>query len=510
MSDRHYLLRVLGISAIPRFIGFGLKFVTFPLMMRNLGAAQFGVVVYLSAIITVLESFVDFGVSSAAGKEIAVARELNSLPLVTVVKKWARLQAVVIVIGLLPLLGGTYLIASAGSEIKFSFQVLTALVLGTWLTSWLSFVRASLTSMLAFRALGSLDATESFIRSLGWLGVAYVAPTTLGFAVANLLTVVGSSVLGVSMLWILIRRHPSANAPDQPLNSVLRLPHMLRESFTFLWLRLITRIFQAIPIMIMGRMFDSEIVGIVGAFARVAELINFPFLVIGNALAVRAPGVLAKGAASAKALWDTVSRFFAISLMLTISIFLGAKFVAAILLPTSSGSTTFIAILSITVFTSAMSSVIAPMSDYVGGLRSRNILLTIFSFGQIPLIWFGAFFFGAIGAVVAYVTVLVLMNFGYLKIAISVFFPTDKYRLRSEFSYFITITAVALVLTMLAHRAFGFDRFSAPLANNVSLLDIALSWFIVMSSLLLYQPAKRFFITRVFFDFSDSAQAGTN
>src|SRR5215471_16573295 len=102
MSDRHYLLRVLGISAIPRFIGFGLKFVTFPLMMRNLGAAQFGVVVYLSAIITVLESFVDFGVSSAAGKEIAVARELNSLPLVTVVKKWARLQAVVIVIGLLP------------------------------------------------------------------------------------------------------------------------------------------------------------------------------------------------------------------------------------------------------------------------------------------------------------------------------------------------------------------------------------------------------------------------
>jgi hypothetical protein len=178
-------------------------------------------------------------------------------------------------------------------------------------------------------------------------------------------------------------------------------------------------------------------------------------------------------------------------------------------LPDSQNATRLIAILSVTVVTTGIASVIAPMSDYVGALRSRNILLTVFALGQVPIIWLASHFFGETGGIVSYVVVLILMNLGYVKIALSVFFPTEKYRLRSEFSYFVAITTVAVLLTLLAHRAFGFESFSG-LANHVSLLDIALSWSIVLGSLFLYQPAKRFFLTRVFFDFSDPAQAGTN
>jgi O-antigen/teichoic acid export membrane protein len=306
-----------------------------------------------------------------------------------------------------------------------------------------------------------------------------------------------------------MRKQSFTKVDNATFSAKLRLPHMLRESSTFLWLRLISRIFQAIPIMMLGRTFGSEVVGIVGAFARINELLNFPFTVIGNALAVRAPGVLVKGTRNARALWDTVSRFGAVSLMLAVSIYLGAEVVARVILPSSHSAARLIAILSVTVVTTGMASVIAPMSDYVGALRSRNILLTIFAIGQIPVIWIGSHFFGETGGIVSYVVVLVLMNLGYVKIALTVFFPAEKYRLRSEFSFFIVITAVAVLLTMLAHWAFGFEKLSAPLANNVSLLDIVLSWSIVRSGFFLYEPAKRFFITRVFFEFTDPAQAGS-
>src|SRR2546430_11712468 len=91
MSDRHYLLKVMGLSAIPRLVTFGLTMISFPLMIRALGASQFGVVIFIGAITSVLESFVDFGVSSAAGKEVAAAKETRNVSLGSVIREWARL-----------------------------------------------------------------------------------------------------------------------------------------------------------------------------------------------------------------------------------------------------------------------------------------------------------------------------------------------------------------------------------------------------------------------------------
>ena len=292
MSDRHYLFKVIGLSAAPRFATMGLTMVSFPLMVRALGPGNFGVVVYIGAITIVMESFVDFGVSSAAGKGIAAARETGLLPLAAVVRRWARLQAIVALAGLLPMLFITYHAASTSTQIHFSVEVLVTLVLATWLTISLNFVRASLTSLLAFRSLAAVDTFESLIRSASWLSVAYFMPTTLGLAVANVVVALCASSVGAVLLWRAVRRaHAVALAVGDVAESgheQLSLSHMLRESGDFLWLRLATRVFTSIPLFIFGRLFGSELVGVVGAFTKIVDLATFPFSVIGNALAVRA------------------------------------------------------------------------------------------------------------------------------------------------------------------------------------------------------------------------------
>ena len=117
MNQKNYLLSVLGLSAIPRIATSLLTFICFPLMIRSMGAESYGTIIYLMAIISTLESFVDFGVSSAAGKAIAEARIKISSFVNEVVKRWARLQFIIATIGFFPLVGLTYLISNIRKRI---------------------------------------------------------------------------------------------------------------------------------------------------------------------------------------------------------------------------------------------------------------------------------------------------------------------------------------------------------------------------------------------------------
>jgi O-antigen/teichoic acid export membrane protein len=501
MSDRHYLLKVMGLSAIPRLITFGLTLVSFPLMVRAVGASQYGVVVFIGAIAAVVESFADFGVSSAAGKEIAAAREAGRTPLPRVVGVWARLQMSVAVIAFVPLLAVTYVIASASASIPVTISVFALLVTATWMTIPLNFIRAAMSSMLAFRSLTALDACESVLRSASWLIVAYVAPSTMGLAMAGLITTGCAVTLGAMLLWRLARRLEGSSSTLTPSHALASIREMLKESVNFLWLRLATRVFQSIPIVAFGKLFGSELVGIVGAFARIVEMLNFPFAVIGNALAVRAMGVLANGPAAARRLWDVVIRFLSLSVLLAVTGYITAAAVAKLLLPGSQGAPAAFAILSATILTSAISAIIAPMSDYVGALRARNILLSACSVIQLPAIWLGARLGGQTGAIVAYVIVLIVMNFGYVRIALSMFFPSGKYRLRPEMNYFLLATATALAIGLIVHRFGGLDRWPSTLLLGGVVVEAVVLWLGVALALLIHIPAKRFFFDRGFFDF---------
>ena len=147
MNERNYLLNVLAVSSVPRLVSFVLKLISYPIMVRSVGATELGIVMYIGAVIAVTESFVDFGASSAAGKEIAIARERGTYSPLYVIKKWGRFQFLVATIGFAPFVAISYLISQFGSNIQFDIEMLIILITAVWLTIFINFIRIPLVTI---------------------------------------------------------------------------------------------------------------------------------------------------------------------------------------------------------------------------------------------------------------------------------------------------------------------------------------------------------------------------
>jgi O-antigen/teichoic acid export membrane protein len=493
MNQKNYLLSVLGLSAIPRIATSLLTFICFPLMIRSMGAESYGTIIYLMAIISTLESFVDFGVSSAAGKAIAEARIKISSFVNEVVKRWARLQFIIATIGFFPLVGLTYLISNKDNS-KFSFLLLTLLVITSWTTIFLNFIRATLNSLLAFKYLAVLDTYESIIRSLSWLIVAYFYPTPIGLAYAQLYTASLTVILAFYLIYKVLRKSTNKSQTfELPIYPSKRI--MLMESFNFLWLRLITRIFQATPIFIFGQLFGAGVVGIIGAFSKIMEIVNFPFSIVGNAIAVKVQGIVLDGKENVKKLWDMVSRFLCIAIITSLTIYLGADIISDFLLPRNKAAGMVIQILSVSILSNALSALIAPMSDYIGALKSRNILMTLFTVFLIVAIYYTGFFWGENAALITYVTILLLMNSGYIVIALKAFFMEEKYKPRKELFklFFLIMLSFSLAVVIRFFLIYGAVELKyGATAGIIIFLGVFLIGIVSLKSLRQYIFTKTF------------------
>jgi O-antigen/teichoic acid export membrane protein len=496
MNEKNYLLSVLGLSAIPRIATSLLTFICFPLMIRSMGAESYGTIIYLMAIISTLESFVDFGVSSAAGKAIAEARIKIPSFLSEVVKKWARLQFSIAIIGFLPLIGMTYLI-SYNDKTGSHFNLLIILVISSWITIFLNFIRATMNSLLAFKYIAFLDTYESIIRSISWLVVAYFFPNAVGLAWAQLCTAILTVIAASYLVYIVLRKLISNSHALESLTFSTK-KQMLKESFNFLWLRLITRIFQSVPIFIFGKLFGAGLVGMMGAFSKIMEIINFPFSIIGNAIAVKVQGVVFNGIETVKKLWDMVSRFLFIAIISSLTIYLGADIISDILLPGNKGAVIVIEILSLSILSNALSSLIAPMSDYVGALKSRNILMTIFTCLLFLTIYFAGTVMGENIALITYVFILLLMNIGYIAIALKAFFKNERYRPKKELfrSFFLIIFSFSL--SVILRKTLTFSIIEQK--YNEAVIGIILFWVLFLIGIVSIKSLRHFFFTKTFLD----------
>lgn len=453
MSDRRYLANVLGMSLVPRVFTSVLTLISFPILLRAVGASQYGIIVYLGAVIGVLESLADFGVSSAAGKGIAEARARRPAALPAEILRWSRLQAVLALLGSIPVFGFSYLYVRYGGSIKVDTVLLLVMVSATWVSICANFVRAGIRSCLDFSRLMFLDTTESVVRSASWFTVARFFPTALGVAGAALATAVTVSVVGAVILVQVVRAHQraveSVEGTPSPETSPPELTtrSMLRDSVHFLGLRFSTRMTQAIPIIVIGRTVGPGVVGVIGAFSRISELLAFPFAVIGNALSVRAQEVLLKNRTAVAALWDTVLRFAVLAAVLASGMALLSHPIAELLLPGNGSAVPQFTILAITIVTSAIASMIAPMSDYVGALPKRVALISAISVVEVPVLYAGGKIFGPIGAIAAYALALSLTSVGFVFIAKRAFFGADSYRPSPDVSRFVGIVVISLALS---------------------------------------------------------------
>jgi O-antigen/teichoic acid export membrane protein len=508
MSDRHYLAKVLGMSLVPRVFTSVLTLISFPILLRAVGASQYGIVVYLGAVIGVLESLADFGVSSAAGKGIAEARARRARALPAEVVRWARLQAIVALLGSVPVFGLSYLYVRYGGTIKVDNTLLFVMVAATWVSICSNFVRAGIRSCLDFRALMVLDTTESVTRSVTWIGVARLFPTALGIAGAALATAIIVSVVGALLFAGVIRAHRRAVetvegvAPDESLLPQLSIREMLRQSAHFLGLRFSTRMTQAVPIIVIGRTVGPGVVGVIGAFSRISEILGFPFSVIGNALSVRAQEVLLKDRAAVTALWDTVLRFGVLAGVLASGMALLSNPIAQVLLPGNSSAVPQFAILAFTIVTSAIASMVAPMSDYVGALPKRVALISVISIAEVPLLYAGGKIFGPIGGISAYALALSLTSAGFVFIAKRAFFGADSYRPSADVSRFVAIVVGSLILS----ASIGFLSTSLGL-SPIKLAAIQAACFVLVLSMgvLATRTVRESLIGGSLFDFTHQA-----
>lgn len=500
LKEKNYLLSVLGLSIVPKLVTVSLTLFCFPLMIRSMGIDNYGMVVYITAIIAVLESFVDFGVSSAAGKGIAQSREISLYQVRSSIRDWALLQLKCAVWGFLPLMALSYLFLRV-SHAAFSYSVLSSLVFAAWIGISLNFARASLTSTLAYKFLAILDTFESIIRSGGWLFVALLMPTAQGLAYTQLAVTIITSLLAFVLLKINLSRYFPQHI-NQIENIQSTKKGMIKDSLNFLWLRLVTRLFNATPSILFGNLFGPELVGALGAFAKIAEILNFPFAIIGNALSVRAHGVVLKGSAAINALWDTVTRLISLAIVAAGAVYLGSDVLVAIFLGHNNNMGFVFPILSVTILSNALSAIIAPMSDYIGALNSRNLLMSVFIPLQVAMIWLAGHYLHIYGAVIAYVLCLLSMNSGYVRIALQAFFLKRQYRLKLEIYYFvfIVITAFAFVIV--------FDKTLIPYLHlwYSAILNLVLFSCAILLGVYLNKSVKEFFLTKQFFEFQNLAE----
>ena len=495
MVKKYYLLKVIGYSSIPKIITVIFTLVSFPLMIRSLGTANYGAFIYFLSIIAIFESFIDFGISSASGRAIARERE-KKVNINNYIKKWFLFQLKVSSIGIVPFFFIVYYI-SKDFQSNIDLTVLFIMILTSWLTIFINFGRSSLTSILNFRYLAFLDTFESVLRSLSWLYVALFHSTLFGLVSALLMTCILTLIFCSILLKIIIKNQIKSNN-----HSEVKISYkiMINESLEFLWLRFITRAFQSIPIIIFGKLFDVKVLGTIGAFNKIIEITNLPFSVIGNGIAVRAQSIVDKGLKHINIIWDIAFRILSVGLFITLILYFGIDLIAYLLIPNDLENTNILNVLVFSIFAYSISSIIAPMSDYIGSLKKRNVLISAFVVIQPIMIIIGSYISNEIGSIIGYVLAIYLMNFGYILIAIKAFFKEHKFTLKNEIILFLLLSITTFLLFIgIDFYLNKIDFISNIIIHDIFMMSIFGVSFIIL--ILLIKKMKKFYFTKDFLEF---------
>jgi O-antigen/teichoic acid export membrane protein len=250
---------------------------------------------------------------------------------------------------------------------------------------------------------------------------------------------------------------------------------MTAESLQFFGVSLATRAFQAFPVIVIDRALGPEVVGILGAFGRIVEMVSLPLAIVANALAVRAHEMLTQGAAAVEKYWTVIARMSVMACIAAGGFWLMAGDLALLIIPESPDAPELFQWMALLLVARAVADLFVPASDYVGGLGRRVVFLAVCAVVQVPFIWLGARGYGALGAVAAVIAAHALMIGGYVVIAKRAFFGTGPAPLPID----VPIALLACVIISAACA-----RLVVPLREFLSNASVALApW---TAALLLY------------------------
>jgi len=495
MTEKHYLLKVFGLGTAPRFVTFLFTLVSFPLLVRGLGAAEYGVFVYVSSVVNLFDPIIDFGISSATGKVMAAARIQRPETLRYELFQWIKAQAIVATVGFaVAVLAGYFYFSFAARADNGNLSLYTVLTIMAWISVGNALSKATLTSLVAFKEVAVLETSETILRDLGWIVVGLLIPTATALAAVTLVGLVIQFFLGG---FLLRRRLKEYRTPES--NAAVHLPggrkEMLRETLQFLGLRFATRAFQSFPLILIGNTVGSELVGLIGAFGRITEMISLPFSLFSRGLMVKAYEIRANGYAAINIFWRVLVRLSVIAFVTAGGLFLASDDIARIMVPESANAPLLFSIMSVLVLAQSISNLYAPASDYVGGLARRVVFLSACAILQLPLIWGVARVWGEIGAVGGLVGCYSVMIGGYVLIAKKAFFGTQRFHPPKDVPIALAVTIGALAASLLIGGYLGMTG-SGELTRSVMALvlyaAILLVAFIAVPALKPVYPTLKF------------------
>jgi O-antigen/teichoic acid export membrane protein len=503
MKEKHYLLKVLGLSGFPRIFSFLFTLLSFPIMLRRVGAAEYGILVYVSSIIAIFECFADFGISNAAGKQIAIARLNRPSLLKKEIYSWVFFQLKASLIGLIPMILATFYLVYTSKYSNINYLIIVFSIAATWITIIINFIRSVLTAILSFKSLAVLDTCESVTRSSSYLVVAFYMPNVKGLVIALFLTaIIISTTAFVTLIVTLKKLKLNNNFEDKnELGFKLELKLMIKESLNFLWLRLATRCFIGLPIYIIGNQFNASVVGVIATIQRMVDLLTFPFAVIGNALGVRAKELLNVGENAINSVWEVITRVQSLAIIQWAFTFVGTEIFSTFLFKGQKPEPIIFGILTLTILTTANSTLVNPLTDFIGALSKRNILLTMFSVIQLPIIWLGGHYFGVIGSISGYVLILILINIGYYYISMIAFFPKKTYKLKLEVKMFVSISIILAFLVVLLQHSILLHEVLKISKFKLNLYSIGFYSIVLLLILFFIKKLRAYYLTKYFFEF---------
>lgn len=212
----------MGISFIPKLLTFLLTLVSYPILVRGLGGDQYGTVLYMIATINILEIFIDFGISSAAGKAISEVRATNKARVKIEIISWSKLQAIFIVAGFIPMIGGTYYVVQ--SKLDISNLLVLIIFMGATISfsAVINFAKSIIQSLLSFKSLAVLDGVESICRSIAFIVIGYQFPSIQGYAICTFIYFAFvASIAIITLIWI-IRNEASERGARITLTAKVR------------------------------------------------------------------------------------------------------------------------------------------------------------------------------------------------------------------------------------------------------------------------------------------------
>lgn len=505
MAKKHYLLKVLGLNGIPKIVTFGITLISFPLLMRSIGPSEYGIVIFIGSTLALFEVLIDLGVSSASGKAIAAMRTHQPQQVRSEFLVWVRLQVLVATIGFVPML---FLVHFA-IEFSPSFRnerVIWIMAVAMMFSMWLNFIRINLNSLLAFKSLAVLDTFQSVLISGGYFIIAFWYPSAVGLAIAGLTTSVSALLLAIVLLKlqfssIVPAQGSLATAHNSQWNGRHKsIKSRLKESGNFFWLRLSTRVYQEGPIILIGRLLGPEIIGVIGAFRKISEIVSTPYLVIGNALMVRVHEVSNKGFLAMQSYWDAAIRIGSTSLIFCALTFLLSHEISQVLLPDSDRASEYFGILSPLIAVFSLFGMLAPMSDYKGGLTMRNSLLTATALVQLCLFWIAYMIAGELFLISMFVVVNLCLVVGYACITHKVLFDSFTPIIRLEVYKFVVIVVISCGFIFWLRGVFNLEN--TILSASPQLIGIICILFLAISALgILLSGIWRFYFNRNFFEF---------